>query len=268
MAQASLAKQQQEIDEQQYTLKYKSACRTTGLCLIPDADSKLYSIVQVIREQYDRGYHGVMPHIHLIFPFLPKDSFAVVGSMIKQCIADIAPFEISFNDIVRTHGTGKQYCYLICNSESKRKLVSLQARIMNLLCGALNNGTPQPAASPEHTQKKRKKKGKRKPQASESKSNTAHKTCLEHEKRNVDFNPHLTIGIVHEKEFTLVRKMIFSALQENELESAQESKTDHGSDDEDHELMARVLRFKVSNLYMINAKSGSYRVIKTIPLGT
>eukprot|EP01084_Bolivina_argentea_P241217 405004_1 len=145
-----------------------------------------------------------MPHIHLIFPFLPREQFDNICSILlgfKQ-----SPFNIKFANVERTHGTGKQYVYLVCDEDSKALLVSLQQRIMNILCESLRRGNGKQLSS--KTKKKKKHKSRKKCKIKTNESEDVQKVCLEQDKRNIDFNPHLSIGQMNENEFKTVKQML------------------------------------------------------------
>ena len=270
--------------KQSAVLKCQSTDRNTGLCIIPGSDSRFYSIVQIIREQYDRGYPGTMPHIHLIFPFLPKNIFDPTAQIISDCLRDIGPFEITTCDLVRTAGTGKQYCYLLLDEESNQKVVELQSRAMTALCSALRAGNgPQTQSNMKSSAtKKGGKRGKTKKCKNHQKGGNAvsadsHQTCLEMDVRNTtQFRPHLTVGNATEREFKVLKKQLFGALRE--IESEKES-TANGTDDHeqkenskgavtDQSLLQNILRFEVSALYFIykSNQKRHYRIGKTIAL--
>merc|ERR1712113_813741 len=168
--------------------------------------------------QSEGGHYGVTPHIHLIFPFLPKELFGNVSNIINHCIENIEPFTVHFNDFCRSHGSGKQYAYFVCDDESKNKLIKLQKVIMDKLCMALRNGMSQNGDA--KNTKKNKKKRKKKDVENEVDDR---KCCLE-EIRNIEFEPHLTLGQWEEKSFKAIRNMVIEAFKENEHETNDESK--------------------------------------------
>eukprot|EP01084_Bolivina_argentea_P289837 497780_1 len=262
MAETSLEHKQQNDDNSiKFILKCKNTCRNHGLSLIPNSNSRLCNIVKIVTDQKG-GHRGVTPHMHLIFPFLPKEVFANAYQIVNHCIKDIEPFIVSFNDISRTHGTGKQYCYLVCDPYSKQKLIELQTNIMNGLCIALKNGNIGNNIENKNIKngKKNKKKNKMKKMEVEN-----DKCCLENDIRNIEFNPHLTLGQWDEKEHKTIRNMILSAFKETENENKNDSDANDTIEME-QKLFQSILKFKVDCVHMVNVRRGKHRIVKTIPL--
>eukprot|EP01083_Nonionella_stella_P076363 208023_1 len=236
-------------------LRCKKSCRHSGLSIIPDRNSRFYSIVKLIQQQC--GHAGVLPHIHLIFPFLPQDIFGDVCKIISQCLSEFKPFDVYFNDIVRTHGSGKQYCYLVCDHSSKAMLVKLQQHVFTVLCDALKNGNSE--STNKHSAKLKAKHSKKSKKKRKEKRDD--RSCLEHDERNTSFNPHLSIGQMNEKQYKTMKNEVISAFQE--LHQRNDVQSDNNTD-----LLRNILHFKVSNIYIINrnANGGPHRVVKTLPL--
>ena len=275
--------QQNKIETPNFILRCKNSSRDTGLCVMPNENCNFYNIVKII--QKNTGHFGITPHIHLIFPFLPKESFNDIYKIITHFTMEFKSFEIRFKDIIRKEGTGKQYVYLVCDDLSKDILVKMQKSIMIGLCDALRNG--QKPKQNQHKlrnlddndeeesksnkrnnkkngngKKKGKKKNKHKPKNKNKNlsENEEKKTCLEQDIRNVEFDPHLSIGQLNEKEFKIIRNMVLSAFEETQNES------DNEKIESEQELFRQILHFKVDNLYMINARRGTHVIHKTIVL--
>ncbi len=64
----------------------------TAIVLVPPG--KLWGPIQAIRSRYDRRYHRWMPHITLIFPFVPELEIPRLLPGLTAALADVVPFRI------------------------------------------------------------------------------------------------------------------------------------------------------------------------------
>ncbi|WP_309739768.1 poly(A) polymerase [Chamaesiphon sp. OTE_20_metabat_361] len=72
------------------------------LAIIPPED--LFPPIQAIRQQYDAGFVRIVPHITLLYGFLPDRYFAEVVDLIAPILAKIEPFTVTLADFeVFTH---------------------------------------------------------------------------------------------------------------------------------------------------------------------
>ena len=72
------------------------------LAIIPPED--LFPPIQAIRQQYDAGFVRIVPHITLLYGFLPDRYFEEVVDLIAPILAKIEPFTVTLADFeVFTH---------------------------------------------------------------------------------------------------------------------------------------------------------------------
>jgi poly(A) polymerase len=72
------------------------------LAIIPPED--LFPPIQAIRQQYDAGFIRIVPHITLLYGFLPDRYFEEVVDLIAPILAKIQPFMVTLTDFdVFTH---------------------------------------------------------------------------------------------------------------------------------------------------------------------
>ncbi len=64
----------------------------TAVVLIPPEE--VWGPVQEIRRRYDRNVRRWMPHITLIYPFVPGDDFAQAEDALRPVCAGIDPFDL------------------------------------------------------------------------------------------------------------------------------------------------------------------------------
>src|SRR5262245_25967963 len=65
----------------------------TAVVLIPP--EALWPPIQAIRMEHDSHVHRWMPHVTLLFPFVPADLFAEAESKIEAACGKVAPFRIA-----------------------------------------------------------------------------------------------------------------------------------------------------------------------------
>jgi len=68
----------------------------TAAVLIPPAEC--WEPIQAIRRRYDRQVRRWMPHITLVYPFVPVEAFPAVELKLAPSCADIAPFELTLRE--------------------------------------------------------------------------------------------------------------------------------------------------------------------------
>jgi poly(A) polymerase len=72
------------------------------LAIIPPED--LFPQIQAIRQQYDAGFVRIVPHITLLYGFLPDEYFEEVVDSIAPILAQIQPFTVTLADFhIFTH---------------------------------------------------------------------------------------------------------------------------------------------------------------------
>ncbi len=65
----------------------------SAIVAIPPAE--VWPTIQAIRRRHDRNIGRWMPHITLIYGFLPEDYFEEAAQLIAQALADVEPFELT-----------------------------------------------------------------------------------------------------------------------------------------------------------------------------
>jgi 2'-5' RNA ligase len=95
---------------------------TTGLVLIPPRDA--WPPIQAIRAEHDRKLRRWMPHITLIYPFVPPSAFDEATARLAPACEAWAPFEVTLNafDTFR-HGRDAYTVWL--RPEPESTLISL-----------------------------------------------------------------------------------------------------------------------------------------------
>jgi len=69
---------------------------TSAIVIIPPEDQ--WAQIQSIRSMYDRAYARWMPHINLIYPFVPESEYEENAEKTVNALKDIKPFRLIFSE--------------------------------------------------------------------------------------------------------------------------------------------------------------------------
>jgi 2'-5' RNA ligase len=98
----------------------------TAVVLIPPEE--VWEPIQAIRRQHDRQVRRWMPHVTLLYPFLPRESFDEVGQKLSVACRAIEPFATRLAEFRHfDHGRGRNTLWLA--PEPKDAFVRLQAAL-------------------------------------------------------------------------------------------------------------------------------------------
>eukprot|EP01126_Amoeba_proteus_P004644 TRINITY_DN1153_c0_g1_i17.p1 TRINITY_DN1153_c0_g1~~TRINITY_DN1153_c0_g1_i17.p1 ORF type:complete len:162 (-),score=17.07 TRINITY_DN1153_c0_g1_i17:282-767(-) len=68
---------------------------TTAVVLSPP--SSTWGPIQALRKQYDKAFERWMPHINLIFPFVPPEEFTRASQVLSTALMNVTPFQITWD---------------------------------------------------------------------------------------------------------------------------------------------------------------------------
>ncbi|HLO84433.1 MAG TPA: poly(A) polymerase [Nostocaceae cyanobacterium] len=88
--------------------------------------------IQAIRKLYDARFHRWMPHINLIYGFLPESYFAEAVEIIKPALAKLQPFQITLAEFGTFTHRKNSTAWLRPVAEPETALHELQAVLQNL----------------------------------------------------------------------------------------------------------------------------------------
>ena len=78
---------------------------TTALVVIPPEE--IWSVIQAIRQRYDKTFKRWMPHLTLICPFVPREMFDQAAKVIRRVCRSLEPFDVQLTDVTYfSHGKG------------------------------------------------------------------------------------------------------------------------------------------------------------------
>ena len=99
--------------------------RTAVVAIPPPA---VWEPIQAIRRQHDRNVQRWMPHITLLYPFMPHEQFGAALPGLTEAVRHIAPFQVTLATFRSfTHAFGKATLWL--EPEPRHALVTLQAAL-------------------------------------------------------------------------------------------------------------------------------------------
>ena len=98
----------------------------TAVVAVPPPD--VWEPIQAIRRQHDRHVQRWMPHITLLYPFMPREQFSAALPGLTEAVRPIAPFPVTLATLRSfTHAFGKATLWL--EPEPRDAFVTLQAAL-------------------------------------------------------------------------------------------------------------------------------------------
>eukprot|EP00035_Acanthoeca_spectabilis_P033828 m.25635 g.25635 ORF g.25635 m.25635 type:complete len:449 (-) comp6219_c0_seq1:1853-3199(-) len=80
-----------------------------SVCLIPDG--ALWPGIQAIREKHDKHLVRWMPHINLLYPFVPIEEFDAAAEKLAEGLRSVCPFELRFDQLGVFHHSKKSHTF-------------------------------------------------------------------------------------------------------------------------------------------------------------
>jgi len=68
----------------------------TAVVLVPPEEA--WAPIQAIRREHDRQVRRWMPHVTLLYPFLPREAFNEAASVLERACAGIPPFRVTLKE--------------------------------------------------------------------------------------------------------------------------------------------------------------------------
>eukprot|EP01126_Amoeba_proteus_P041983 TRINITY_DN453_c0_g2_i12.p1 TRINITY_DN453_c0_g2~~TRINITY_DN453_c0_g2_i12.p1 ORF type:complete len:109 (-),score=25.11 TRINITY_DN453_c0_g2_i12:71-397(-) len=57
----------------------------------------MWKQIQEIRRLHDKAYKRWMPHLNLLYPFVPEKEFSKASAVFSEILADFRPFHVEFH---------------------------------------------------------------------------------------------------------------------------------------------------------------------------
>ena len=96
----------------------------TAVVLIPP--EAVWEPIQRIRRLYDRQFHRWMPHVCLLYPFLPPEGLGSAAERLGRICGEVTPFEVSFSEVRAFHHSPSSGTIWLA-PHPKERLTHLQA---------------------------------------------------------------------------------------------------------------------------------------------
>jgi len=102
---------------------------TSAVVIIPT--EKIRAPIQEIRKKYDRQINRWMPHINLLYPFLPKNQFDNIEKDLSMGCRNIESFEISFRKFKYFSHRHQNYTMWLY-PEPSDLIIKLQSKLLEI----------------------------------------------------------------------------------------------------------------------------------------
>lgn len=109
---------------------------TSALCIIPPKE--LWTPIQEIRSKHDPAFQRWMPHINLLYPFVPEKQFDEAEKLLKEKIGKIQSFEVKFEKF----GCFKKKDSILWLEPTSDKIQGLFGEIEKVIPSGKTNFTP------------------------------------------------------------------------------------------------------------------------------
>jgi 2'-5' RNA ligase len=110
----------------------------SAVVLIPPEE--VWGPIQAVRREHDRQFRRWMPHVTLLYPFLPREAFGEAAPLLERACAGIAPFRVTLREFRGFRHRGRR-CTLWLAPEPVDPLLGLFA--------TLARAFPECAAAPK-----------------------------------------------------------------------------------------------------------------------
>lgn len=100
---------------------------TSALVVIPP--ERHWRAIQAVRREHDPAYARWMPHVNLIYGFVPEEDFAAAAEAVAAATREIEPFELTFEGLGRFDHRASTTLWLRPKSAPDGRLEALQAAL-------------------------------------------------------------------------------------------------------------------------------------------
>jgi 2'-5' RNA ligase len=109
----------------------KNTTHKTAVVIIPPQETRVP--IQAIRQKHDRKVGWWMPHITLIYPFVPKSEFNRVARELLRACKSVSPFDVTLARFdAFAHGKGHHIVWLA--PEPADPVLDLHAALWSVVC--------------------------------------------------------------------------------------------------------------------------------------
>lgn len=98
-----------------------------AVCLIPPND--VWGSIQTMRERFDPAFERWMPHINLLYPFVPPELVGDILPRLDESLQAVTPFDVEFTEF-GTFRHGKSSATLFLQPFPVEPIVEVQRRLV------------------------------------------------------------------------------------------------------------------------------------------
>jgi poly(A) polymerase len=98
-----------------------------AVVLIPP--DEVWPAIEALRSKHDRNYERWMPHVTLLYPFVPEEHFAEAEALIAQALRDLPPFQVTLTGFEYFEHRGSVTAWLKPEDQPHGALKALQAAL-------------------------------------------------------------------------------------------------------------------------------------------
>ncbi|WP_224240684.1 poly(A) polymerase [Hyalangium gracile] len=102
-----------------------------AVVLIPPEE--LWGPIETLRSRHDRTYERWMPHVTLLYPFVPEEHFAEAEALIAEALRGIEPFQVTLSGFSHFEHRGSVTAWLRPEDRPHGALTALQAALQAVL---------------------------------------------------------------------------------------------------------------------------------------
>jgi poly(A) polymerase len=102
-----------------------------AVVLIPPEE--LWPAIEALRSKHDRNYERWMPHVTLLYPFVPEEHFAEAEALITEALSGLAPFQVTLSGFESFEHRGSVTAWLRPEDSPQGALQALQAALERAL---------------------------------------------------------------------------------------------------------------------------------------
>ncbi|MFL5346255.1 MAG: poly(A) polymerase [Hyalangium sp.] len=102
-----------------------------AVVLIPPEE--LWGPIETLRSKHDQNYERWMPHVTLLYPFVPEEHFAEAETLIAEALRHLAPFQVTLSGFGHFEHRGSVTAWLRPEDHPHGALKALQAALQSAL---------------------------------------------------------------------------------------------------------------------------------------
>ncbi|WP_338867641.1 poly(A) polymerase [Myxococcus stipitatus] len=112
----------------------------TAVVLIPPENA--WPPIQALRKKHDAKFERWMPHVTLLYPFLPEEDFDTVSTLFAEALRDIAPFELTLSAFGHFEHRANATAWLRPDDTPRGILAALHAKLAAVVpeCASSEHG--------------------------------------------------------------------------------------------------------------------------------